>query len=82
MKLYDKVKDHCHYTGKFRGAANNICNLRYKTPKKIPVVFHNGSTYDCHFVFNQLAKEFKGHLECLGENTGKYINDNDSDNFS
>ena len=33
LKLYDKVKDHCHYTGKFRGAAHNICNLRYKTPK-------------------------------------------------
>ena len=82
LKLYDKVKDHCHYTGKFRGAAHNICNLRYKTPKKIPVVFHNGSTHDYHFVINQLSKEFKGQLECLGENTGKYINDNDSDNFS
>ena len=33
LKLYDKVKDHCHYTGKFRRAAHNICNLRYKTPK-------------------------------------------------
>ena len=33
LKLYDKVKYHCHYTGKIRGAAHNICNLRYKTPK-------------------------------------------------
>ena len=73
MKLYDKVKDHCHYTGKFRGAAHNIHNFRYKTPKKIPVVFHNGSTYDHHFIINQLAKEFKGKLECLGGNTEKYI---------
>ena len=40
--LYHKVRDHCHYTGKFRGAAHNICNLRYKVPKKILVVFHNG----------------------------------------
>ena len=39
-----KVRDHCHYTGKFRGAAHSICNLRYKVPKKISVVFHNGST--------------------------------------
>ena len=76
MKLYDKVKDHCHYTGKFRGAAHNICNLRYKTPKKIPVVFHNGSTYDYHFIINQLAKEFKGQLECLGENTSVPIKKN------
>ena len=48
---YRKVKYHCHYTGKYRGAAHNICNLRYKTPKKkTPVVFHNGSTYEYHFV--------------------------------
>ena len=37
---YRKVKDHCHYTGKFRGAAHNYCNLRYKVPREIPVVFH------------------------------------------
>ena len=42
-KIY-KVRDHCHYTGKYRGAAHNICNLRYKISKEIPVVFHNGST--------------------------------------
>ena len=34
-KEYFKVKDHCHYTGKYRGAVHNICNLRYKTPKEI-----------------------------------------------
>ena len=50
FKLYHKVRDHCHYTGKFRGAAHSICNLRYKTPKEIPVVFRNGSTYDYHFI--------------------------------
>ena len=72
-KKYHKVRDHCHYTGKFRGAAHNICNLRYKTPKEITVVFHNGSIYDYHFIINQLAKEFKGTLGCLGENTEKYI---------
>ena len=71
--LYHKVRDHCHYTGKFRGAAHNICNLRYKVPKKIPIVFHNGSTYDYHFIIKQLAEEFKGQFECLGENTEKYI---------
>ena len=73
FKLYHKVRDHCHYTGKFRGAAHSICNLRYKTPKEIPVVFHNGSTYDDHFIIKQLAKEFDGQFECLGENTEKYI---------
>ena len=67
------VRDHCHYTGKYRGAAHNICNLRYKIPKEIPVVFHNDSTYDYHFIIKELVKEFDGNFECLGENTEKYI---------
>ena len=68
-----RVRDHDHYTGKYRGSAHSICNLRYKVPKEIPVVFHNGSTYDYHFIIKQLAKEFKGNFDCLGENTEKYI---------
>ena len=68
-----KVRDHCHYTGKFRGVAHSICTLGYKTPKEIPVVFLNGSTYDYHFIIKQLAKEFDGQFECLGENSEKYI---------
>ena len=72
-KKYHKFRDHCHYTEKFRGAAHNICNLRYITPKEVTVVLHNGSTYEIHFIINQLAKEFKEKLECLGENAEKYI---------
>ena len=72
-KKQQKVRDHCHYTGKYRGAAHNICNLRYKIPKEIPVVFHNGSTYDYHFIIKELVEEFEGNFECLGENTEKYI---------
>ena len=72
-KKYHKVKDHCHYTGKYRGAAYDICNLRYKIPKEIPLVFHNGFTYDYHFIIKELAEEFEGEFECLGENTKKYI---------
>ena len=70
---YHRVKDHCHYTGKYRGAADNICNLRYKTAKEIPIGFRNGSTYDYHFSTKKLVKEFDGLFECLGENTEKYI---------
>ena len=73
FKLYHKVRDHCHYNGKFREAAQSICNLRYKTPQEIPVVFHNGCIYDYHFIIKQLAKEFDSQFECLGENTEKYI---------
>ena len=72
-KKYQKARDHCHCTGKFRGAAHNICNLRYKTLKEFPLVFHNCSTYDYHFIINQLVKEFKGQVKYLGENTEKYI---------
>ena len=71
-KKHHKVRDHCHYTGKYRDAAHNICNLRYKVPKEILVVFHNGSTYDYHFIIKELVKEFEGNFDCLGENTEKY----------
>ena len=72
-KKYQKVKDHCHYIGKFRGAAHNNCNLRYKIPKEIPAVFQNGSTYDFHFIITQLAEECNGRFECIGENIEKCI---------
>ena len=71
--MYQKVRDHCHYTGKFRGAAHSNCNLQYKVPKKIAIVFHNGSAYDYDFIIKQLTEDFKYEFECLGENTEKYI---------
>ena len=73
ITLRNKVRDHCHFTGKYRGAPHDICNLRYKTPKEIPVVFHNGSTYHHNFIIKELAEGFEGQFECLGENTEKYI---------
>ena len=42
FKLYKKVRDHYHYTGKYRGAAHSIYNLNYKLPQEIPVKIHNG----------------------------------------
>ena len=74
FRKYRKVRDHDHYTGKFRGAAHSIYNLRYKTQRGNPVVIHNGSSYEYHFIINALAKEFKGYsIDCLGENMEKYI---------
>ena len=58
---------------KYRGAAHNICSLRYKIPKEIPVVFHNGSIYEYLFIIKELVKEFDGTFECSGENTEKYM---------
>ena len=64
---YRIVKDHCHYAGKFRGAAHNYCNSRYKVSKNIPIVIHN-ARYDTHFIINQLAEEVKGEFGCIGKN--------------
>ena len=72
-KSTNKVRDHCHFTGKHRGAAHSSCNLKYKVPRVIPVVFHNGSAYDNHFIIGQLAKDYNGYFSCIGENTEKYI---------
>ena len=70
---HTKVRYHCHYTGKFRETAHRICNLRYAVPKNIPIIIHNRSTYDDHFIIKQLPQEFEGKFKCLGENTEKYI---------
>ena len=66
------VRDHRHYTGKCREAADNICNLRYKIPKEIPVVFHNGSKYDYNFIIKNQQKNFNDVLNVL-EKTQKNI---------
>ena len=68
MSLY------CHYTGEYRGAAHSICDLKCSAPKNIPIVFHNGSNYDYHFIIKTLTKEFKKQFTSLGENTEKYLN--------
>ena len=52
---------------------HSIFNWKYKTAKEIPVVFHNVSTYDYHFIVKQIAKEFGSQIECLGANTEKYV---------
>ena len=69
-KKRKKLKDHCHCTGKFRCAAHSECNLNYKVQKDIPIITYNAS-YDTHFIINQLAEEFKGELDCIGEKMEK-----------
>ena len=66
---YLKVSDHYHYTSEDRGAAYSICNLEYSAPKEIPLVFHNGSNYDYHFIIKKLEEEYEGQFSCLGKNT-------------
>ena len=66
-----KNRDHCHYTGEYRGATHSICHLKCSRPKEIPTVFHNGSNYNYHFIIKGLAEEFKGKFICLEENIEK-----------
>ena len=65
-KKYLKVRDHCHYTEEYRDAVHAICNLKYSVPKKMLIVFLNGSNYDYDFIIKELAEEFKKQFICLG----------------
>ena len=56
---YRKIRNHCHYTGEYRGAGHSMCNLKYSERKRIPIAFHNGSNYDYHLIIKELAEEFK-----------------------
>ena len=68
----DRVRDHCHLTGIYRGAAHNKCNLQYRRPKFIPVVFHNLSGYDSHLFIKNLGVT-GGNINCIPNNEEKYI---------
>ena len=72
-----KVRDHCHFTVKYRDAVHSIYNSKFKVLNEILVVFHNGSSYDYHFLIKEndnhnLANEFEVQIECLGESKEKY----------
>ena len=67
-----KVRDHCHFTGKYRGAAHNECNLKCRKPLILPVIFHNLQGYDSHLFIKQLAK-ISGDLSCIPSTEEKYI---------
>ena len=61
-KNYCKVRDHCHHTGEYRGVVHSIWNLKYSLTKRIPIVFHNGSNYDYHFIIKEWAKNLKNNV--------------------
>ena len=67
-----KVRDHCHYSGLYRGAAHFACNLCYKIPSYIPVVFYNLAGYDAHLFMRELAKH-TSHMGVIAKNVEDYI---------
>ena len=67
-----RVRVHCHYTALYRGAAHSSCNLKYKIPNYIPVVFHNLAGYDAHLFIRELSKHTTGMGE-IAKNTEDYI---------
>ena len=70
----DKVRDHCHFTGRYRGPAHNKCNLKYRKPKNISVFFHNLSGYDSHLFIKKLGTPDKNeNIDCIPNNEEKYI---------
>ena len=70
----DRVRDHCHFTGRYRGPAHNSCNLKYRKPKNISVFFHNLSGYDSHLFIKKLGTPNKNeNIKCIPNNEEKYI---------
>ena len=67
-----KVRDHCHFTGRYRGAAHNKCNLKYRKPNFTPVVFHNLSGYDSHLFIKNLGFS-AGNIDCIPNNEERHI---------
>ena len=67
-----KVRDHCHFTGRYRGAAHKICNFFYKKPNFTPVVFHNLSGYDSHIFVKNLGFS-EGDIDCIPNTEERYI---------
>ena len=70
-----KVRDHCHYSGIYSGAAHSLCNLQYKIPSYIPVVFHNLSGYDAHMFIKELASSSpdEAKMGIIAKNKEAYI---------
>ena len=68
----DEVRDHCHITGKYRGAAHRNCNINLKISKKLPIIFHNLRGYASHLIFKELSK-FNCNINVIPNGLEKYM---------
>ena len=71
--IKDKVRDHCHITGKYRGAAHSKCNLKLKIPRKIPIIFHNLEGYDGHLIFRELNNFKNIDIQVIPKTNERYM---------
>jgi hypothetical protein len=73
----DKLRDHCHMTGKYRGAAHNVCNVNYHNRyTKVPVWCHNLKGYDSHFIIAEAYKykiEKNKRIDVIAQNSEKFF---------
>ena len=68
----NKVRDHCHISGKYSGAAHWNCNINMKVTKKVPVIFHNLKGYDSHLIFKELSR-FNVKVSVIPSRLEKYM---------
>jgi len=68
-----RVRDCCHLTGRYRSSALSNCNLNYKDSHYIPVIFHNLSGYDAHFIIKEITTAYEGQVDLLPITKKKYI---------
>ena len=87
-KLFnDKVIDHCHFTGSYRGPCHYLCNINYRIPKLLPVIFHNLRGYDSHVIFENIGSYIKNHnlninISAIPTNMQKFMSFSITDNFN
>ena len=71
--IKDKVRDHCHITGEFRGPANRECNSKLRIPRKLPIIFHNLEGYDGHISFKELNNFDNIDIQVIPKSSENYM---------
>lgn len=68
-----KVRDHCHLSSKYQGASCKSCNLNFKYPSFIPVIFHGLKNFDSHIICTAIGKFKNKRINCIASSSEKYI---------
>ena len=69
----NKVRDHCHITGKYKGAAHSQSSVKLKIPRKLPIIFHNLENYDGHIIFKELNNFDNIDIQVIPKTSEKYM---------